>query len=1008
MKERIKKDCKSLFLLLVLGILSLTTVYAQGGSQITVNGTVSDSQGETIIGASVVVKGTGTGTVTDIDGNYTLNNAPSNGTLVITFLGYKAKEIKIAGQTKINTTLEEDAVMLGDVVAIGYAVGSQKTISGAVKRLGKEDMNVGVVANPLEAMRGKIAGVNIQKVGGDPTTAPSVRIRGTTSLTGGNDPLVVIDGVFGDLNLLNALAPSDIESFTILKDASEAAQYGSRGASGVIVVTTQKGKFGTKTLNYEGTFGVESIYKNIKMLDANQYRQTVKDYGILNAIDGGASSDFMEAMQQTGYTQSHKVSFGGGTEDANYRASLGVIDQKGIIKNNYMKNYTAKIDLSQYFFDRKIQIEMGMFGSKRDQRYVNDHKKTFYSATSFNPTLPLAQNADGTWPEDINAVEADNPLGRLSINDNENNAYLNTHAKLTWTILEGLKLSAMGSYTYNSKENSKYVPINIKEGIRNRGLAHRGLNREDILMGNILLNYKKTVDKHAFDFLGLIEGQSYKYHGFSSDVTGFATNYFGTDKLQAGAVSNWDQWKSHRNGYDIYSYMGRFNYIYDKKYIATVNFRSDGSSKLGANNKWGFFPSASLAWDMGEEEFIKNISQINKFKVRAGYGVTGNQDAIKPFNSQRLLEPSGVTTVDGLPWVSLTYKRNDNPDLRWETKKTFNAGFDASLFNEKIDVTFDYYNSNTVDLLYDYFVPVPPFTHKQLLANMGKMNNKGLELAVTVKPIMTKDMDLAISVNGSYQENTLVSLSGSYNGFALDKDLEQVASISGAGSIGGNNNVTYIMKGQPLGVFYLPKATGLINDGFGNYTYNIVDLNNNGILELDDKEDSDRYVAGQAMPKFYLGGNINFRYKQLDFQTQLNGAFGHKIFNGTSLTYHNMNTFPTYNVLEGAPEKQIRDSRVSDYWLEKGDYLNIAYMTVGYNFKTATWGKWIKGLKLSASVNNIYTFTNYSGLSPMINSTAFVNKDNPLESDNNKQLGLDDKRFYPLSRTYSITVNVNF
>lgn len=668
-----------------------------------------------------------------------------------------------------------------------------------------------------------------------------------------------------------------------------------------------------------------------------------------------------------------------------------------------MKNYTAKIDLSQFFFDKKIQLEMGMFGSKKEQRYVNNYHKTFYSAAAFNPTLPKEQNIDGTWPEDVNANEVDNPLGRLTIDDREDNAYLNTNARITWNIIDGLKLSAFGSYTYNNKENSKHLPNNIKEGIREKGLAEISVEKHDNLMGNVSLEFKKKINQHAFNFLGLVEGQKYMTKKHRSTARGFATNEFGTDLLEAGALVKWGDVSSWKGEHSILSFMGRFNYVYNDKYIATVNLRGDGSSKLGSDKKWGFFPSASLAWNMEQEEFMKNLSFVDNFKVRAGYGVTGNQDAIESYNSMRLLAPSSVITVNGEPTVAFTYMRNDNQYLQWETKKMFNVGFDGAFINGLLDVTFDYYYSKTTNLLYNYDVPTPPFLHNKLLANAGEMSNAGIELAVTVSPIKTKDMDLSISVNGAFQKNKIISLGGQLGDQELiANEYWAVAGVSGAGAIGGNNNVVYNPVGESIGTFYLPKATGLVNDGLGSYGYNILDLDGDGVVSMDN--DGDRYIAGQAIPKFFLGSNINFRYKQFDFQTQLNGAFGHKIYNGTHHSFMNMNIFPTYNVLEGAPEMNIRDkgangeqNRVSDYWLEKGDYLNIAYITVGYNVNTEKFNKWIKSLRISASVNNVHTFTNYKGLSPMINSATMGD-----------DFGVDDKRFYPLSRTYSIGLNVTF
>lgn len=996
MHVNFKKSTKAFLMTVLSSMLMILSVSAQTGSTINVRGTVKDVAGEPIIGASILLQGTTSGVVTDYDGNFSIQ-APGNGTLVISYVGYITQTIAIQNRNSIEVILQEDMELLDEVVVIGYATGSTRTISGAVEKVGREDMNAGVIVNPLDALKGKVAGVNIQKTGGDPTAGSAIRIRGTTSLSGGNDPLVVIDGVFGDLALLNALSPSDIESFTILKDASETAQYGSRGASGVIVVTTQKGKAGTKSINYDGTFGVEDVYKTINMLNADGYRAAVESMGYANALDKGANTNFMQEMLQTGYTQNHRISFGGGTAETNFRASLGVIDQKGIIKNNSMRNYTAKIDGSQLFFDNKLKLDLGMFGSKRESRYVNDYQKTFYSAASFNPTFPNTQNDDGTWPEDPNANEVDNPLGRLTISDKEDNAYLSTNGRLTWAINDNLNFSAFGSYTYNAKENMNYIPTNIKQGVREgRGKAYRGMNKSNILMGNISLNYKKIFQNSRLDALALVEGQNYNYTGFGANARGFDTNFFGYDNLAAGAVVKYGDVSSYKNGYSLNSFLGRVNYMYANRYIATVNMRFDGSSKLGENNKWGFFPSASLAWVMSEESFLKDINEINEIKWRVGYGRTGNQDAISAYNSLLLMGPSGLTSVNGVPTVTYGYNRNANPDLRWETKDMFDVGMDASFFDRKLTATIDYYYSRTKDLLYNYDVPVPPFVHPKLLANLGEMENSGLEVSLGITPLRTEDMELTVSGNMAFQKNKLLSLSGTYMGQELNAaEYMQLARINGAGFQGGNTYVTYQVVGQPLGVFYLPKSNGIINDGLGSYSYNILNLDEDPAINLNNG--ADRYFAGQAMPKVIMGTNISFRYKAFDIQTQMNGAFGHKIYNGTSLSYMNMNVFPTYNVLPDAPEKKIFDSTVTDYWLEKGDYLHIAYVTLGYNFNVEKMKNWVNSIRLTASVNNLHTFTNYSGLSPMINSTTV-----------NEELGLDDKRFYPLSRTYSLGLSINF
>ena len=990
MKSKILNSNGKFLLLCLVGMLMAVQSFAQA---ITVNGIVKDKTGEAVIGANVVVKGTTNGCITDFDGNFSLE-ANQGDILVVSFVGYQSQELPAS--TNMQIVLKEDAELLDDVIVIGYATGSQRTVSGAIKRVGREEMNAGVVTNPLQAIKGKIAGVNIAKTGGDPTASASIRVRGTTSLSGGNDPLVIIDGVFGDLSMLNAISPADIESFTVLKDASETAQYGSRGASGVIVVTTIKGKNGTKTLSYDGSFGIETVYKNLEMLDANAYRQIVADRGYANALDMGYSTNFIEAMQQTGYTQNHRLSFGAGTESSNYRASIGVIDQKGIILDNYMRNYTAKLDASQTMFNDKVKIDFGMFASKVDKRYVNDYQKTFYSAASFNPTFPDFPNEDGTWLEDPNANETQNPLGRLTIKDVESNSYINANARITWTVIDGLKLSAFGSYTYNVKENSKYTPTNIKAGLGQNGIAEKYDNKSGVLLGNFTANYKKAFGLHYVDILGLSELQKYSYSGFNAKAKQFGTNFFEYNNLGAGAEVKYGDVGSFLNGYSLASFMGRFNYSYADKYIATVNMRADGSSKLGANNKWGFFPSASLAWVLKEEAFLKNVDVVSNLKIRTGYGLTGNQDAISAYNSLRLMSPTGVTTINGKPVTTYGINRNENPDLKWEVKRMFDVGIDAGFFEDRLTATLDYYYSKTSDLLYNYAVPVPPFAFNTLLANLGEMENTGVEVAISGTPLKNKDMELNISANFSWQKNKLLSLSGTYMGQELNaKEFMNLGGMNGAGFIGGNNQIIYQMVGQPLGVFYLPKCDGIIDmKGNGEYTYHILDIDGQEGIDLSDGKD--RYIAGQAIPKFYLGGNVNFRYKQFDIQAQFSGAFGHKIYNGTSLSYMNMSLFPTYNVLTDAPRLNIHDQTVTDYWLERGDYLHIDYVTLGWNLNTQNL-KNINSLRVTFSVNNLFTFTNYSGLSPMINSSTV-----------SSSLGIDDKQFYPLTRTYSLGLSVNF
>lgn len=888
-------------------------------------------------------------------------------------------------------TVVPDTVKLDDEIAVGYATGSRRTISGSVDKVSEKRMNKGFVSSSLNALSGQAAGVSISTGANRAAALSSVRVRGTTSLTGGNDPLVIIDGVSSDLNTLSSIYPADIESFTILKDASETAQYGSRGASGVIEVATKKGKGGAFSISYDGSFGIEAVYKNMKMLSGDEFRAVAAERSI-DILDLGFNTDFPDEITRTGIVQNHHIALGGGSETSNYRASLGVMDRDGVVRTNDLQNFTVKLDIAQRAFNDRLKIDLGVFGSLQKNRYLNDIQKTFYSAAAFNPTFPNHRDEQtGGWNGVTNASQITNPLAWLEVKDDDSNAHFNTHMKFTVKLSKQLKFSAFGSYTYNIIDNSQYLPTTVWA----HGQAYKGERKMEDLLGNLMLSYSNDWGKHHLDALGLAEAQKNILTGFYTTVTNFSTDKFGYNNLQAGAVRLWEGTNSYYEDPRLSSFLGRVNYVYAGKYVATVNARADASSKVGKNNKWGFFPSVSAAWLITEEDFMKQFTFLNNLKLRAGYGLSGNQDAIDSYNSLQLVKPNGVVSVGGTPTVTMGVIRNANPDLKWEVKRTVNAGIDVGFFRNRLLMTVDYYNSKTSDMLYLYDVSVPPFAYNKLLANLGSMRNSGVELGFGVTPLQTKDMELSVNVNVTFQQNKLLSLSGMYKGEQMSApEYTSISDLNGAGFHGGYNHIVYQVVGQPLGVFYLPHCTGLTQREDGSYQYEIADLNGGGV-NLEDGED--RYIAGQATPKTMLGSNISFRYKQFDVSLQINGAFGHKVYNGTSLTYMNMGSFPDYNVMQGAPEQNIKDQTATDYWLEKGDYINFDYLTVGWNVPLGKWRKYVQSLRLSCSVNNLATITGYSGLTPMINSYIV-----------NNTLGIDDKRNYPVYRSYTLGLSFQF
>ena len=882
-------------------------------------------------------------------------------------------------------------VPLDSLITVGYATGSIKNLSGSVEKITELQMNRDQITNPLDAIRGRVPGLTIQRGTNGQAALDAVRLRGTTSLTSGNDPLIIVDGVFGDLNMLTSIYPTDIESFTILKDASETAQYGSRGASGVIEVTTKKGISGKTRVSYNGSFGITSVYKNLSMLSANGFRQVAGERG-LSILDLGNNTDFQKEIEQTGFQQNHHIAFYGGSDASSYRVSLGYVDRQGVIQNQDMRNFTSNMNMSQNIFGNFIRCELGMFGSVQKNHNLFDYQKTFYSAATFNPTFPNHKNTEtGSWDQITSASQITNPLAWMEVKDHDATSHISTHARLTFNLMDDLKLVMFGAYTYNIVENSQYLPTSVWA----HGQAYKGTKKMESLLGNLMLSYKKNWRKHFFDVLALAELQKETYTGYYTTVTNFSSDQFGYDNLQAGAIRLWEGTNSYYEEPHLASFMGRFNYTYADRYILTVNARTDASSKFGSNHKWGFFPSVSAAWAVSEEEFMKRIPLVDNLKLRVGYGLAGNQNGIDSYTTLGLVRPNGVVPVGNSAVITLGEMQNINPDLKWEVKHTFNAGADLGMFGNRLLLSVNYYNSKTTDMLYLYNVSVPPFTYNTLLANIGSMRNSGTEIAIGITPLKTPDMELNINANITFQRNKLLSLSGTYNGENISApEYKSLASLDGAGFHGGYNHIVYQIVGQPLGVFYLPHSNGLVSDGDGGYTYGIADLNGGGI-SLEDGED--RYVAGQAVPKTLLGSNISFRYKRFDISVQINGAFGHKVYNGTSLTYMNMNIFPDYNVMEEAPRRNIKDQTATDYWLEKGDYVNFDYLTIGWNVPLAKAQKYIRSLRLAFTVNNLATISGYSGLSPMINSSTV-----------NSTLGVDDKRGYPLARTYTVGLSINF
>ncbi len=860
-------------------------------------------------------------------------------------------------------------------VRIGYSKGSQNTVAGAIDQLTEKRMNKGLITSSLDYLSGQAAGVQVASSGNQEVMVSAVRVRGTTSLTGKNDPLVIIDGVTADLAILSTIYPADIESFTILKDASETAQYGSRGAAGVIEVATKRGKEQKFHISYDGNIGFESVYKRMEMLDANEFRQTADRLG-LSYIDMGYNTNFNKAIERTGFVQNHHIAFGGGTETANYRASVGMMEHNTVIQSKGNRNYIAKLDITQLAFDNRLTVELGMVGSLQKVNYLPFQQKLLYSAATFNPTFPDTKNAEGKYDQVPEALWISNPLALLEMKQDEDNGHFNIHMKAKVILSKKLTLRAFGSYSYNSIDNSHYYPTSVW----NKGEAYRKHEKNETIRGNASLTYTLNTTSSDLSVMALAEAEKQKSTGFFTTTTGFTIDDFSFDKLSAGANRPWDGTDSYYRDSHMESFLLRAQYTLFDRYTLTANARGDASSKFGKNHRWGFFPSVSGAWVISKEPWMKSIKAITNAKLRIGYGLSGSQAGIDAYNSIQLVQPNGVTPYNSSIATTLGILRNANPDLKWEVKRTFNVGLDVTLWDNRIAMTVDFYKSKTTDMLYLYTVPVPPYPYDKLLANLGSMQNSGLEIGFGITPLRTKDMELTVNMNWTFERNKLLSLNGYYNGqYLTAPQSSTISSLWGAGFHGPSGIVKQIV-GEQIGIFELPHCNGFVTLEDGTKYYDVTD---------------ESYNCGQAMPKAMMGSNVAFRYKHFDVTMQFNGAFGHKIYNGTALTYSNQLSMPNYNMMKGAPEKNIVTQIISDYYLENGDYVNIDYVTLGWNVPLHS--KYIQGLRVSLSVNNLATITGYSGLTPMINSSII-----------NGTLGIDDKNMLPVYRSYTMGISIKF
>ena len=950
--------------------------------------TAADDQ-EPLPGVNISVKGTTTGTVTNLNGEYEIVVPGTDAVLVFQYVGYLTEEVVVGEQSTINMQLVIDIIRLGDVVVIGYGTMRKQDLTGSISSVSSEELHKGVVTTTEQVLQGKVAGLTVIKGSGDPTEGATMRLRGGTSLSASSSPLVVVDGIPGvDINTVQ---PSEIQSIDVLKDASAAAIYGSRGANGVVIITTNRPVKG-KQVEYNGyvAFGKPSNF--LDLLSADEWRQKVIEYKKTKAIDWGSDTDWQKEITQNSVSHSHTLSFSNAGEFGGYRASLTYMNNEGIVKTSYLERLGASLSGFTYGLHDKLKLDFGIHTTFDNYNPVN--RAVFERAYNVNPTAPVFDSTGAYFQTEGNIAE--NPVEILMNVDNDNTTKrLLGYAKAELELFKGLKAIVNTSYEYNNHQGRYYLPTYSRFGTPDGGYANRSLGDYTNLQLETYLTYEKELlDAHRINVMG---GYSYldnTYEGFFAQRRSFDTDLFSYNNLGAGLDYRSDDVSSYKGNAKLISFFGRANYSYRGRYILTATVRRDGSSRFGANNKWGLFPSVAVAWRISDEAFLSSTSDwLSLLKLRAGYGITGSQDAIGEYKTLALLGTVGGKYYDpeSETWkASYSPIQNANPDLKWETSTQTNIGIDIGLFN-KVTATIDIYQKLTSDLLFTYSVPQPPNLYHETLANVGELSNKGVELTINWNILQHNDLHWDINLSMARNIMKIEKLSGGL----YETDAVQSGSLHGLRGM-SNQYAQTIREGYAVGTFWGQECTGLNEKG------KFLDINGN---VLNSQADSLNVDLGNPQPKLSLGFSTAVTYKNFDLSVSAYGLFGQKVLNATAMSMNDMTRFPALNV----PPKLFNDSitsapTFSSYWIENASFFRLQSVTLGYSFHFKKLG--IERLRLYIMGENLFVITQYTGLDPEIKIEEYDSSTGKMDALRNP--GIDRYDVYPRPRTISVGLNLSF
>jgi TonB-dependent starch-binding outer membrane protein SusC len=972
---------------------------------ITVSGRVTSENNEELPGVSVVLKGTTTGTTTDANGRYKISVPDDNTILIFSFIGYIPEEVPLNGRTTLDVSLMPDIQSLSEVVVVGYGEVKKSDLTGSVSSIKSKDIDAYPTNNVMQALGGRAAGVQISQNNGAPGSAISVRVRGTNSVMGSNEPLYVVDGFpySGNPTLLNN---ADIQSIEVLKDASATAIYGSRGANGVVIITTKRGKSGKTSVEYDGYFGWQKLRKKLDMMDATEYanfynEQAVNDgkapHFTAEEIAGfGKGTDWQDEIFQTAPIQNHTLSINGGTEKTRFSVSGSNFNQEGIIKkSNYVRNSlraNLSTDISSKFtFD--LNAILSRVDSDRQNSGGGNRGGSLISATLSGYPTASPRKEDGSYTNlrDVyswgsNAII--NPL--YFINEQEDHIRSNkvlTNGAITYKPLKGLSLKILAGLENTDDRVDQYT---TKKFLNSVGSATILTSQTSSILNENTISYLRDFGKHSISAVAGFTYQDFRTTTLNASGSGFVSDLQESFDIGAATTQNvpaLDQPLSKLSDWSLLSYLARVNYSFNNKYLATVSFRADGSSRYSKDNQWGYFPSASLAYRLSEEEFIKDLSFISDLKLRAGYGATGST-AIDPYQTLNLLQSGKVVFGDALSTSYAPGNRLSGP-LKWETTEQFDAGIDIGLLKNRLSFTVDYYVKNTRDLLNN--VPLPSSTgYIRTTQNVGKVQNKGIELGLNAV-VLEGNFNWTLNGNFAINKNKVVKL---YGGNDVLGEAINISVI--------NDNINILREGEAIGTFY-----GYVEKGYDEQGLIVFeDFNENGVRDIGDKR-----IIGNPNPDFIYGLSSTMSYKNFDLNVFIQGSQGSDIFNVSAINqtmdygqalnmpkevYENHwtpeNTNAKYPVIKTLSQPQVSDRSVED-----GSYLRFKNIQLGYNIPVAALKlNWLKKAQLYVSGQNLITITNYSWYDPEINSYG---------GSNSIRQGMDHYS-YPTAKSFTMGIRL--